>query len=137
MSYGGLLDPEPSLMFSCISPYTAWTCDEVREMAHWGPPSAQDIADTQALMKEAGWGPDNRLKLVMMVGSSPGLGHELTKAEYEKIYIDSEFNTYPDARRDEIYAAGDFDIAYNIVIVASGHPAELFSAYFSCDGVRK
>ena len=122
-------------------PYGAWglTPEQLEVVPGFGKNVEQNRAEARNLMREAGYGPNNKLKTTFMMRASSGiymLGSALVADQLRSIYIEGEIEQKEYTVLTGAFMKGAYAMAFERQGSSIDDPDEAFFEGYKCQAVR-
>jgi peptide/nickel transport system substrate-binding protein len=128
---GGVMQPPPEGIWG-MPPYA------MRNLPGYDPDIAASRAQARKIMESLGYGPNNRLKVVLSTRSIPAYRDPavILISQLKEIYIDADLNQIDTAQWYPTLTRKDFKIAMNVTETAVDDPDVAFYENYLCGSSR-
>jgi peptide/nickel transport system substrate-binding protein len=128
---GGVMQPPPEGIWG-MPPYA------MRNLPGYDPDIASARAEARKIMEGLGYGPNNRLKVVLATRNIPAYRDPavILISQLKEIYIDADLNPIDTAQWYPVLTRKDFKIAMNVTETAVDDPDVAFYENYLCGSPR-
>ena len=119
-------------------PHGVWglTPEQIEKLPGYGKDVESNRTQARKLMKELGYGPNNRLKTSYVVRQSILVGAALLSDQLRTIYIDGEIEQKDYVMFSGVMIKGAYTLAFDTTGVAFDDPDVVFYEQYHCASVR-